>query len=699
TDADDDIAALTNAASGVIAAYAEGDTSASAYGITAGSLSGSASLVNDGSIQAVAVNHFESSAYAYGISTGELTGTASIANNGKIMVGAFNSAQTGDDSAYAYGIQSYIVDAGTSITNAGVIRVQAAADQGSASAYGIRTNAMSGTIENSGTIDVAASSVAEAAYAYGIYAGGTDPYATSVAAAGSIVNTGTINGAVYAGANYFYNCFSGCGYLGSSNINVTNSGSIKTFAEADSYVSGNYTQQAGGSLGFVLRNVDDYGQLYVSGTADFTASNTVKLHVDPKAVFANGDVLNDIIYANTLTAHADGFAVSDDALFWNFQVTEDAYGFDVTVKAVDPDSVLASAGMTLTDSQSSLLSGLLSGQAPASFDPLLAALNGADSASEAAKIVESFGPALAGAAGYATRVAGAGASNAISARMGETRGAASGDAFTKNAVWIKPFLGMASQDDTNGLSGYDVDTTGFVIGIDGDLNDNTRVGVAVASAQSDLEGGGVNLDIDTTQFTLYGSYALGAATSLDVDLSYGANGYDSRRRVSFAGSTAVADYDGTQLALGAAFSHRIAMSDKAALVPSLSVRYSKVELDGYSETGAAPFNLTVADSDDDAILALAKAGYELTLNNKGVFLANLGLGYDTVDQASATATVTSVGQTFVANGIEPDSTLIVGGIGYRYVTAKNLEINAAYDLESRSDFLGQTVSVKFRLPF
>lgn len=698
-DPDDDIDALTNAAGAVIAAYAEGETSASAYGIEADDIYNSARLTNNGSIIATALNHYSSSAYAYGIETGELRDTATLTNNGSITAVATNLAQTGDDSAYAYGILTSNVDAGAAIVNNGSIKVSASANEGSATAYGILTGVLSGTIENHGTIDVSASSTGEWAGAYGIQAGGGDYYSTVVGAAGLIENTGSINGAVYAGWNQFYNCSSGCAYLGASSISLTNSGSITTQATVDSYVSGNYTQLAGGSLGFVLRNVDDFGQLSVNGTADFSASNKVELHLDPKAVFADGDVLDDVIYGNTLVAHADGFAVSDSSAFYNFIVSEDANSLDITVDALDPASVLAGAGLMLTGSQADLLAGLLAGEAPEEFDPLLAALNGAGTAGEAAAVVEAFGPALSGAASFATRVAGQGASNAISARMGETRGASSGDAFTQNAVWIKPFLGMAEQDDANGQSGYDVDTTGFVIGMDGDVNDDLRVGVAIASAQSEVDGRVANVDIDTTQLTVYGSYALGSATALDLDLSYGANSYDSHRRVTFAGSTAIAEYDGTQLALGVALSHRFAMSEKAALVPSLSVRYSQVELDGYSESGAAPFNLAVAGSDDDAVLAVAKAGYELTLANKGVFLANLGLGIDTIDQASATATVSGAGQTFVSNGIEPDDMLVVGGLGYRHVTAKGMEITAAWDVESRSDFLGNNLSVKFRLPF
>lgn len=690
---------VTNTSTGVIKAMADGQTSASAYGITAGGLDTTASITNDGRIMASAVNHYSSSAYAYGISVGYMSGSSAITNNGDIVVSAVNHAQTLNDSAYAYGIDANSVNGTASITNDGKIVVRAEANQGSAYAYGILGGATQGVIENTGTIDVSAVSAQsdEDSYAYGIYAGGWVYNATGLDN-GDVINSGSIKGAVYA--DWVYNYDSGWNYLGTSSVSLTNSGSIVTPANTDSYVSGDYTQLAGGSLGFVMRNDDAYAQLDVNGTADFSASNTMTVSLDPKATFDDGDLLTGVVNVGTLVAHADGFVVSDDALFWDFLVVNEGLnGFDLSVEAVDPSTVLAGAGMTLSASQADLLQSLLTGDAPGEFAPLLAALNSAGSASEAAVAVEQFGPALAGAASYATRIAGQGASNAISARMGETRGAASGDAFTKNAVWIKPFLGMAEQDAANGLSGYDVDTTGFVIGMDGDINDVTRVGVAVASARSDLEGGSANLDIDTTQFTLYGSYALGSATSLDADLSYGANSYDSTRRVGFASSTAVANYDGTQLSLGATLSHRMTLSDKAALVPSLSLRYSQVELDGYSETGAAPFNLTVAGADDDAIQAVAKAGYELTLANKGVFLANLGLGYDSIDQASATATVSSVGQTFVSNGIAPESTLIVGGLGYRYVTAKNLEINAAWDFESRSDFMGNALSVKFKLPF
>jgi cytoskeletal protein CcmA (bactofilin family) len=668
-----DAAVVSN--TGVIKAVAEGQTSASAYGLYAGSLNGTASVGNTGAIVASALNHAVSSAGAIGIRVSSLNGTNTVTNSGMIVASARNTGMSDDASAYAYGIRATTVGLTSSITNSGTIVADASVDAEGvdADAIGIRVTTLNGTVTNTGKI-VARNNGASGTVA-GIYTGG--------GTGGQVVNSGSIiGGVVLNGAT-----------------SLTNSGDIVS-SDRQSFVGSNYTQQAGGSFTLVLRDTSNYGNLQVNGTADFTASNTVKVAVDPAATIQDGDVFTDVIYATTLTTPMAGIDTSDSSLFWNFeQVNADANGFDLEANLVDPDSVLAGSGLTLTATQAGLLEDALTGELGEEYAALVAALNSASGAGAVVDIVEQMGPALTGAAAQATRIAGAGASNAITARIGETRGASSGDAFTQNALWIKPFLGKAEQDGGNGVSGYDVDTTGYVIGIDGDVTDTMRVGVAVATASSEVDGDAAGVDIDTTQFTVYSSYVLGNALNVDADLSYGSNGYDSSRKIGFAGSRAVGTFDGTQLALGVTVGKAFKMSETTSLTPSLLVRYSQVELDGYTETGAGAFNLTVADTDEDAILALAKADYALKLNGNATFLASFGVGMDTADTASATAQLGGTGATFVSNGVEPESTLITAGLGYRYVTAKNLEINAAYDLESRSDFMGNTLSVKFKLPF
>ncbi|MDF2447052.1 MAG: outer rane autotransporter [Moraxellaceae bacterium] len=667
-----DAAVVSN--TGVIKAVAEGQTSASAYGIYVGSLNGTASVSNTGAIVVSALNHATESAGAIGLRVSSLNGTNTVTNSGVIVASASNKGMSDDASAYAYGMRASTVNVTSSVTNSGTIIADASAEGPNvdADAIGIRVSTLNGTVTNTGKI--AARNNGASGTVAGIYTGG--------GTGGQVVNSGTIIGGVVLNGS----------------TSLTNSGDIVSSAQ-QSYVGSNYTQQAGGSYTVVLRDTDNFGNLLVNGTADFSASGNVKIAIDPAATFNDGDVFTDALYATTLVLPASGITTSDNSLFWNFEQVDDANGFDLVAHMVDPSSVLAGSGLTLTATQSGLLADALTGEFGEDYTALVAALNSASDAGAVADILEQVGPALTGAAAQATRQAGAGASNAITARIGETRGAASGDAFTQNALWIKPFLGMAEQDGGNGVSGYDVDTTGYVIGIDGDVTDTMRVGVAVATASSEVDGDAAGVDIDTTQLTVYSSYVLGNAINVDADLSYGSNGYDSSRKIGFAGSRAVGTFDGTQLALGVTVGKAFKMSETTSLTPSLLLRYSQVEIDGYTETGAGAFNLTVADSDEDTILALAKADYALKLNGNATFLASFGVGMDTADTASATAQLGGTGATFVSNGVEPESTLITAGIGYRYVTAKNLEINAAYDLESRSDFLGNTLSVKFKLPF
>jgi outer membrane autotransporter protein len=313
-------------------------------------------------------------------------------------------------------------------------------------------------------------------------------------------------------------------------------------------------------------------------------------------------------------------------------------------------------------------------------------------------IVEQVGPAISGAAAQATRVAGQGVTNTLDAHMADVRGASSGDLLKDGAAWIKPFFGTAEQGKLNGVSGYDVDSSGFVLGVDSAVASDWRVGLAFASSNSDVAGkGGTNLDIDTVQFIAYGSYAIDARTALDLSLGVASNEYSQQRR-AFANSVGVADYEGTQVSLGANLSRSYKMNDHLTLIPAVVANVTQVTVDSYREKGAA-INLDVEEATEDSILVAVKNSVEWTPTRKGAVLANVGVGYNAVDAASVTSSFAGNGPTFVTNGIEPEAFLITAGLGYRYVTAKNLEITAAYDLESRSEFLGNTASVKLKMPF
>ncbi|MCC2638922.1 MAG: outer rane autotransporter [Moraxellaceae bacterium] len=657
---------------GTIDIRADAATSASFGGMwLGGSLSGNGALLNSGRIVGVAVSRESSNILARGIYIDSTVQSgSSVTNSGSVDVTARSLGVTGTG-AVAWGISIGTLEAGASVTNSGSIAARASVVSDSAVALGIRIGSnLDGTVTNTGTIVAEASG--PSASAYGVYAGG---------GSGSVSNSGTIIGGVSLGGT----------------VDLDNSGHILTTAGNPSHVGGDYTQGTDGLLTLQVESAGRYAALNVGGEADFTASDSIHIIVTPDVTLVDGSTLANVISAGTLTTDLDGPTVTDSSLFWSFTGVMDGNTLDLDVDFAGGAAGLQGSGQAFTTSQLAFADSVLLAGAGGTYSELSAALNGAADAAAAADALESVGPGLPGAAAAALRSMSAGASLAISARQGEIRGAAAGDAFTQNALWLKPFIGQADQDSVDGVDGYDVDGTGFVIGLDGDVSESWRLGVAVASGQGEVGGDKVALDVSSTQLSLYGSYAMSDSATFDLNIDHLSSGVDSTRRVALANTSARASYDASQFALGATVSNRVAMGERSTFIPSLQARYQRASLDGYTETGAGIYDLTVESSTEGSLLWAAEGAFEFGVG-KGTLLASAGLGYDTLDAASLTSTLSGSGPTFVSNGIKPDSTVVTGGLGYRHVTAKALEISVAYDVESRGDFMAQTASVKFKLP-
>lgn len=664
----------------------------SATGIAFGSAYAGATMTNSGTItvQADGSSMFgglfdgtlAANVQAVGISLDSQMVDSTLANTGAIKVtsnaasssGAttaafaelFGSAYDFGGDASVYGIKAGLVDGASTISNSGSIVADATGSNNAA--YGIYVRALTNgaMVVNTGTIDVDAGAGGDA---YGIFvSGGTS---------GMVSNSGTISDGVYLRGN----------------VGLNNTGSITNTA---SFVGGNYTQGVGGSLGFVVQDATDYGQIAVAGTADFTASNGVVVLLNPSDDLKSGDVLADVVSAGTLTASA--FDVSDNTLFWNFTPVIDGNTLDLTANYRGAAGVLANTGYNLSGSLAEVIDGIIDEGADGQYADLAAALNAAPDDAAAAALLAGFLPTLNGDVVDATRTATGGVSSSIDSRIAESRGAASGDAVKNGGVWLKTYFGTAKQDKVGNVNGYDVDSSGVVIGVDGDVTDAWRVGLAVGLAKADVDAPLAKVDVNSNLFTLYGSYTVNDRTALDLTLGFGSHSYDSARNAGIYGR-ASSTFDGDQLSFGANLSRTIKQGDNKVFIPSVSFQYLEVNVGGYSETGAGIMNNTVAAIDETSTSVQAKGTWEWTMANTGVFAAHLGLGFDSTDDAGATVTLAGNGPTYNVKGIDAEDLLLAAGLGYRYVTKKDLEIVVGYDLEARKDFLDGVAAVKFKMPF
>lgn len=296
-----------------------------------------------------------------------------------------------------------------------------------------------------------------------------------------------------------------------------------------------------------------------------------------------------------------------------------------------------------------------------------------------------------------------GINRVIQARLESNRGLSSGEAFLgdKN-VWMKPFGSWADQDNRNGVTGFDAKTWGLALGVDGTLSHASRLGVAFAYVNSNIDSHSTiapqSADVSVYQLVGYGSHSLDSNTEMNFQIDVGQNKNEGRRILTFASAVADANYDSWTAHTGVGIGRTLKLNDRTTLTPALRADYTWIKDESYTETGAGVLNLSVADRSTDELILSVEGKLTHQLNDRTRLSANLGVGYDTLsEQSSITATFAGApGAAFVTYGMDPDPWIARAGVGLSANTQNGMEITARYDAEHREDFLNQTASVKLR---
>lgn len=315
-------------------------------------------------------------------------------------------------------------------------------------------------------------------------------------------------------------------------------------------------------------------------------------------------------------------------------------------------------------------------------------------------------PLLTGASIMAAQGAMSGINRLVQARIDANRGLSSGDDFYGNKnLWMKPFGSWADQNDRNSVAGYKANTYGAAFGIDGTVSPAIRIGAAFAYAKSDINGQSTvapqSADVDVYQLIGYGSYAIDERTDINFQADIGQNATKGRRQIAFTSSVASSSYDSETAHLGVGIGRSYAFSGQTSLIPSMRVDYTWIKDKGYAESGAGILNLNVNARTTEALVFGIDGKLLHQLNDQTSLVANLGVGYDTLNEQAAitSAFAGAPSAAFVTYGIDPSPWLVRSGVGAVYRTKAGLEITGRYDTEYRESFLNQTASVKVRWAF
>ena len=588
-----------------------------------------------------------------------------------------------------------------------------------------------------GTLNIGAAQGSAAVAAGNLNAGlvtfnsGTDKLVFNHTNTDYVFTPNDINGAgaigLYAGTTRF------AGSLSAYTGTMTVDGGTLNIADAQTMVLGGaYTQTANGTLQIGASSATSYGSLNVTGQATFAADSGLKVNVAGTNTLANGNTLTNVVLAGNLTAST--FTVTDNSALFNFTatVTEGANGHidlntvaaggssdngsdsdgdgGTTTPAITVLSSVRNAGFTAGEGAARVLDIFVQGGTIGTdFDNIVTALGQLPTEAKVAGAVAQTLPLMsAGLANVAVNTLHS-TNRVVQARQNSNHGLSSGDEFLGNKkFWLKPLGSWTRQDNRKGVAGYLADTYGLIAGIDGEINEANRIGVAVSYMASSVDGkstsSGNSADVDAYQAIVYGSRSLSSRpdTELNWQADLGLNKNNGRRAITFGGLNRVAkaDYDSTTAHIGAGIARSYQLNDKTTVTPALRADYTYIRDKGYTEKGADALNLKVKSHSTDELIVMAEGRLSRKLNDKAMLVANAGIGYDVLDgKNSITASYVGGGAAFRTQGMDASPWLGRAGLGLTINATETIEITAKYDLEARSDFLDQTASAKVRWAF
>jgi outer membrane autotransporter protein len=454
-------------------------------------------------------------------------------------------------------------------------------------------------------------------------------------------------------------------------------------------------------------------------SAGFTNGSIVFIDADGDE---SGDLVNFTLTDNALATYALT-AVNDEATTDNIVITATARTADETATQLGVSSEVADTVLQAVTSATT--AGDTTG-----LNALSAELNaGGTRATQAANQVGVQGDAVGASSGVAFQVSGQ-QQDLASNRLGALRGASDSsfasafsssgesgfsggdlDGFTayppetRGSIWFEGFGGIASADGDSNAAGYDAAFGGATIGIDGTISDQVTVGLMGAYTASSVDGdgaGNAQMDANTYQIALYGSY------STDGFYLDGFAGYayaENELTRTAVGQTITADYGSSQFTAGLAGGVPLAVGSDVYLTPNASLTYNHYAADSYTETGSLGFSSRVTPDSvsqlTGTIGARIHAVYESVMSDGTSMVPELrvALAYDIIDDdATSAATFTGGGTSYAVTGTNTDDLGALVGLGLSFDNP-DWSAGIAYDADIRSDFMSHTASAEYRFRF
>ncbi|HEY0563349.1 MAG TPA: autotransporter domain-containing protein [Methylophilus sp.] len=279
-----------------------------------------------------------------------------------------------------------------------------------------------------------------------------------------------------------------------------------------------------------------------------------------------------------------------------------------------------------------------------------------------------------------------------------------------NNWWGKAIGGVGKQGSRDQLSGYDTQAAGIMMGYDVPVGVHSRLGLGAGYVKSAIDDNNspARTQIDAYQVTSYFEYAP-QPWFVQAALTAGINRYDGSRDINIPGINreAKADYRGEQYSALVAVGKHFYVN-QTIITPLASLLASRVNVDGYTEKGAGDVNLRVDSQDYDFLQSTLGVKMEQVIQtSNGAVSPEVHVKWlhdfnsTTMQQ---TASFTSGGPAFKANGIRQDRDLYNVGAGFTMLycncKANTWSVKGLYDYRwNNSDYAAHQVSLIANMKF
>jgi outer membrane autotransporter protein len=284
--------------------------------------------------------------------------------------------------------------------------------------------------------------------------------------------------------------------------------------------------------------------------------------------------------------------------------------------------------------------------------------------------------------------------------------------------WAKGFGYFGNQGAQDGFTGYNSTILGTMIGIDTPVDalafgGVTRVGFGIGYARTTIDAKTVSADTDSNTYaaTAYIGHEQGP-WFVEGDLSIAWSDYSESRSVMVPGtidSTAQGSYTGQAYTAFATTGYRL-FAQGFTVTPLVSLQYTHMNLDSYTENGADPLNLNVNSQSYDFLeSALGVTAARAFSAGGGTYVPEVHFKWyhELVNprlQNTWQAAAFTGSESFTTQGPKTGADTLNPGIGLTFLscacTAKTWSLEAVYDYYWRTnDYSANQFMVRFTARF